>query len=279
MAYCPKCNYKLRIRDYKPECPQCGVNILYYGMEERLAREADAAEKEHAEFQPKIDRVKAAVYGSKVAIARLVMIFLPILSLLLPLGKVTMNLPFYETSQNITVNLISIVKLLSNLNFDLVLKMVESPMFGKVFIFFLASIVCLILSLLVMLANLFVVALSCSPKGLPRNFTLAGMGIVFSSLSAVFFQLMGKQIASVVPGSVFTSKLSFGLIFVLASFVALIVVNAMFKILKIEVKYTDVSDLLKPFEQRQKEKAEREAAIKAAEAEKAEAATAGATAE
>jgi hypothetical protein len=53
----------------------------------------------------------------------------------------------------------------------------------------------------------------------------------------------------------------------------------MFKILKIEVKYTDVSDLLKPFEQRQKEKAEREAAIKAAEAEKAEAATAGATAE
>ena len=34
MAYCPKCNYKLRIRDYKPECPQCGVNILYYGMEE-----------------------------------------------------------------------------------------------------------------------------------------------------------------------------------------------------------------------------------------------------
>lgn len=269
-SYCPKCNYKLRLRDYKPECPQCGVNILYYGMEERLAREADAAEKEHAEFQPKIDRVKAAVYGSKVAIARIPIILLPILALLLPLGKVSMMLPFYEEAKNTTVNLISIVKLLSNLNFDLLLKMVNSPIFGKVFVFFLASIVCLILSLLVMLTNLIVLPLSCSPKGLPRNFTLAGMGIVFSSLSAVFFHLMGKEITAVVPEGVYSSSLSFGIAFVLLSFVAIIVVNALFKILKIEVKYTDVSEYLKPFEERQREKAEKEAAAKAA-AEAAEA--------
>ena len=43
MAYCPKCGYKLKITDYKPECPSCGVNLMYYNMEERLAEDADKA--------------------------------------------------------------------------------------------------------------------------------------------------------------------------------------------------------------------------------------------
>ena len=33
--YCPKCNYKFKPTDWRPECPQCGVNVLYYGVEDR----------------------------------------------------------------------------------------------------------------------------------------------------------------------------------------------------------------------------------------------------
>ena len=58
MANCPKCGYKLRMIDIKAECPKCGVNLLYYNQQERLALDADKAEEEHINFQPKIDRVK-----------------------------------------------------------------------------------------------------------------------------------------------------------------------------------------------------------------------------
>ena len=41
--YCPKCNYKFKPTDWRPECPKCGVNVLYYGVEDRLRAEADKA--------------------------------------------------------------------------------------------------------------------------------------------------------------------------------------------------------------------------------------------
>ena len=47
-SFCPKCGYKLSMIDIKPECPVCGVNQVYYGMEESLKKEADRAEFEHA---------------------------------------------------------------------------------------------------------------------------------------------------------------------------------------------------------------------------------------
>ena len=34
MAKCPKCGRKLTLFDWKPNCPECGVNLVYYGMEE-----------------------------------------------------------------------------------------------------------------------------------------------------------------------------------------------------------------------------------------------------
>lgn len=36
MDRCPKCGYKLKITDLKPECPGCGVNLMYYDMQLRL---------------------------------------------------------------------------------------------------------------------------------------------------------------------------------------------------------------------------------------------------
>ena len=69
MANCPKCDYHLKLTDWRPNCPSCGVNLVYYGMEERLLADADKAEAEHSHFQKKIDRAKASFVGSKLAIA------------------------------------------------------------------------------------------------------------------------------------------------------------------------------------------------------------------
>lgn len=56
---CPKCGRKLSPLYMKQTCPDCGVNLLYYGIEERLAADAEKAQKEVDSFWRiirKIDR-------------------------------------------------------------------------------------------------------------------------------------------------------------------------------------------------------------------------------
>ena len=88
MANCPKCGKKLRLYHWRPECPFCGVNMVYYKSNDRILAETEQAEIEHAHGQPRIDRAKAAFFGSPPAIARIVLSVLPLGALFLPLGKV-----------------------------------------------------------------------------------------------------------------------------------------------------------------------------------------------
>ena len=87
MASCPHCGVKLRLADWRPECPGCGANLNYYEANQRLLDESEQAEIEHALFQPRIDRAKAAYAGSKWAILRVVLTLLPAGALFLPLLK------------------------------------------------------------------------------------------------------------------------------------------------------------------------------------------------
>ena len=87
MAKCPKCGEKLHLYDWRPECPHCHVNMVYYKSNERLLEESEKAEIEHAKSQPAIDRAKAAFFGSPYAIARIVLSLIAIGPLFLPLWK------------------------------------------------------------------------------------------------------------------------------------------------------------------------------------------------
>jgi len=79
-TYCPNpsCNYKLKLTDWRQTCPKCGTNVLYYKMEERMLEEADRVETSSAAFQKKTDRAKAATVGSKLALTRFIMLFVPL---------------------------------------------------------------------------------------------------------------------------------------------------------------------------------------------------------
>jgi len=83
-ASCPHCEYKLRLTDWKPVCPKCGVNLNYYRENDRLLDESEKAEAEHAKFQPKVDRAEAAYAGSWKAVLRIVFTVLPVAALFLP---------------------------------------------------------------------------------------------------------------------------------------------------------------------------------------------------
>lgn len=47
---CPKCGAKLSPFYLKPNCPNCGVNIVQYGFDERLESDKIRAEKEWERF-------------------------------------------------------------------------------------------------------------------------------------------------------------------------------------------------------------------------------------
>lgn len=60
MDKCPKCGKKLSLFYVKQTCKECGCNILYYNMEERLEEDAIQAEKEFEALDRFLDRVTPA---------------------------------------------------------------------------------------------------------------------------------------------------------------------------------------------------------------------------
>ena len=139
MANCPKCNYKLKLTDWRPNCPSCGVNLVYYGMEERLLADADKAETEHAYFQKKLDRVKASYAGSKLTIARIVLTVLPLGMLFLPLAQIVLKAPYIDKTTNLSI--LTIGMKVANLDFDALLKLAESQIVGTPFLMMAISMV------------------------------------------------------------------------------------------------------------------------------------------
>ena len=60
MDKCPKCGKKLSMFYVKPNCSECGCDILYYDMEKRLEADAEQAEKEFEDLAKFIEKVAPA---------------------------------------------------------------------------------------------------------------------------------------------------------------------------------------------------------------------------
>lgn len=236
-ATCPKCGGKLRLTDWRPNCPHCGINMIYYGMEERLLLDADKAEAEHARTQPKIDRIKAATVGSPLAIVRLVMSLIPLGALFLPLARMEFTAPFVSFSEKI--NVLSIVDMLSNTNLDALLSVFRSPVFGPTFAFYTVAVVCVLLSAAGVLFHTIFQTLACSPKGKPRNLTFNIFNLLMAVASIVCFSLFSSRIQSFFPGVMRVSSLAFGAFIYLALIVASFVIDVVCLVKGIPVRYKE----------------------------------------
>lgn len=235
MAKCPKCGRKLTLFDWRPNCPGCGVNLVYYGMEERLLNEADAAEAEHAKLQKKIDRLKASFIGSKLTIIRIFLSILPIAALMLPLCSVTYSGPFIEATTT-SVNAITIYNVVSSLDFDALFTMIGSNVLGTSFIGYAGALVCLLLSLVLVILSLVMLTLACSPKGNPRNITLNSITIILAAASAVLFTVFANNISAVFPEFI-SGKLGVGIFVYIALLAALLILNIVIAKKGVNVKY------------------------------------------
>ncbi len=236
MAKCPKCGRKLTLFDWKPNCPGCGVNLVYYGMEERLMDEADQAEAEHARLQKRIDRLKASFVGSKLAIVRIILSVLPIAALMLPLASVSFTGPYIEATTK-SINAIEIYNIVSSLDFDALFTMIGSGVVGSSFIGYAGALVGILLSLVFVILSLVLLTLACSPKGCPRNIIMNSLAIVSAVVSIVMFNQFANGITSVFPDFVTDASIGFGIFVYIGALAILLCVNIYLTVNKIPVKY------------------------------------------
>ena len=96
MSYCPHCNRRLRLIDWRPKCPDCGVNLMFFGFEKRFYQDVKRSELSLAGMRAKMRRCKASYKGSLPAKLRLITCALPAAALLLPMGALRADLPFAE---------------------------------------------------------------------------------------------------------------------------------------------------------------------------------------
>ncbi len=236
MAVCPKCGRKLRLIDIKPTCPGCGVNLLYYGIEDRLEVDAINAELEHAKTQKKVDRAKDALFGTPFAIVRLVLLVLAVGMFFIPLATFHAVGPYFDKTT--TLNALEIYNSVSALDFDGMLVLAESPVLKTSFIFLAVSAVTIVVSILCALLELIFSFLSSSPHGFSRNITLASVGIVSAVASLITYKKFLANIETVFSGLI-DGSVKVGIYLVLVAFVLCIAINIIIKVKNHPVKYTD----------------------------------------
>lgn len=256
MANCPKCGYKLRMIDVKAECPECGVNLVYFNHQERLAEDADKAEEEYIKMQPKIDRVKFAFVGTKLSIARLILLLVPIGMLFLPLAQIKVQMPYHDIDANVSI-LNLIMDVIAKFEFS-ILSIAPTAALICYFIAILGVLVSAVFAIL----NIPFVSVSCSPKGFKRNVTLSSCGIAAMLVSIISFLVFNAQLESAF-GAMYSGNIGIGAFLVIIAYLAIIVINVVIKKKNVPVKYKDVSEFVERMEKRKAELAEMEAQAEA----------------
>lgn len=231
MAQCPKCGRKLHLYDWKPECPDCHVNMVYYKANEKLLADSEAAEIEHAKSQPGIDRAKAAFFGSKFAIIRIVLSMIPIGALFLPLWKSV------DADGAHSFNAMDIYKVIS--------EVPVGKIFGNAVKGDLAALgtAGMLVSAVLILVGVICLFMSLGKHGRLRNHIINGVKLAGALSGAVAGTLAFKAPAtdtSVLGSDCTSSSVGIGMILYILLIVALIVYNeVLHKKGLIKIKHTE----------------------------------------
>ncbi|MDR2752864.1 MAG: hypothetical protein LBB50_00975 [Oscillospiraceae bacterium] len=223
----PACGYKLKWKDWRQNCPVCGTNVVYYNMEKRLEEEADRVETENAAVQKRMDRMKANLVGSPWAIARLVLLFLPLGALFLPLGRVELHAPFVSEAP-VTLQAISIFSALAKLDVGALFALLGDRVFVGAFLWLTVALVLFVLTALACLAGLISAVFAGGPKALLRAVVISVTGAAAILGSGFSFLAFGNRLVKVVSNQL-EFQLQWGCFVVAILFLAILAVNIYIK--------------------------------------------------
>lgn len=223
MASCPHCGHKLRLYNWRAECPVCGVNLNYYDANQRLLDETEKAEREHALFQPKIDRAKAAYAGSKWAIVRIALTLLPIGALFLPLLQIN------DGARRL--NVIDVYNAINAVGFGTIFAgALQKPLY-------LAAAL-LLVSAALLLVSLILILLSLGKHGKVRVIVTYGAMLLCATGALTAAVLGGKQPVGTFGEAPATVRPGVGAYLYVALFLVLFLYNLFLLKKGIPVKYT-----------------------------------------
>ena len=236
MAVCPKCKQKLGLFDWGQNCPHCGVNMRFYNFEENFYREAKVAELSAAKVSIKIKRLKGAFIGGKLPIARLSVLLLPLLSVLVPVLRFSMSLPF--TEKTYALSGIGLYQMFSDQTFSYILSMPDDPFNGAAFsalrTVLFAEVGAAVLGLLIFLLTILcfisikkmaVVLCAVSALGMADAAALLILALRFCASAA-------KTTDPVLNGS-----MSFGAVVTFLAFAVVFVLNLLIAVKGVEIEY------------------------------------------
>ena len=236
MAQCPKCGKKLKLTDISQFCPACGVNMRFVDFEKNFYKEAKLAELSQANMHVKVRRLKASFIGSKLAIARLVVMILPLLALLIPAGTFSISLPYKEAS--FAFSGLGVYSLFTDGGLDYIMKMTGSLVDSAAFSALKTALICYLAVAVIAVLILFIsIFCFCSIKNMQKvNVILAIFGIVASVIDMVLIMRFEKVAAS---GVFLSGKNGFGLIVAILLFIVVLVVNFLLVKKGIPVEYDE----------------------------------------
>ena len=224
MSECPKCKQKISLLYLKQNCPHCNVNLRFYNFEENFYRDAKRAELSSAKISIFIAHIKASFIGSKLTIARICVMLLPLISFLVPYGKVVFAQPFLNDS--VALSGLGLYGAYEGGYLPYIMSMTGSDVSGNSFILLGAALVSYILAAVAALLIFFMTILCfLNIKKMHKILAgTAGCGIVFSVLAtiltAVFAALSTEN--GLISGSVYP-----GFIVSVAFFAAVAVINVL----------------------------------------------------
>lgn len=238
MAVCPKCKQKLGLFDWGQNCPHCGVNMRFHNFEETFYREAKMAELSSAKVSIKIKNLKGAFIGGRLPVARLSVLLLPLLSVLVPVLRCSLILPF--TERTYALNGIGIYKMFSDGTLSFILSMADDPFNGAVFralrsVLF-AEIGAAVLGLLVFLMTILcfisikkmsVILCAVCALGMADSAAVLITAIRFCSSSAHL------------PEPVLTGSMSFGAVVTFLMFAVVFVLNLLVAVKGVDIEYAE----------------------------------------
>ena len=236
MSKCPKCGRKLHLYNVSQFCPDCGTNLRFYNFEETFFREAKEAELSQAVVHVKIRHLKAAFIGSKLAIARLIVMLLPVVGLLIPAGSLKFIFPFKEAAFDISG--LGIYNMFSGSEFNYIMSMVGSDFSQGAFaalrnaLFAYASVA--VFAVFVVLTS---VLCFISYKNMQKiTAVFAALGIADCVAAMVVISSFAKACGAT---PVLDGKSGFGLIVTAVLFAAALAVNILLSVKGIPVEYNE----------------------------------------
>lgn len=220
MGRCPKCDKKLRITDISQFCPACGVNMRFYNFEENFIREAKLAELSQAGLKVKLRNLKYSFSGSKLITAKLAVMLLPLLSLLIPAGNISVSAPFIQFDAHFGI--LGIVNIVTGGALNYLMQMGGSEIAGEAFSSLMTALICyVVVALLSVFCLLFSLLGFISITKMQKiTAVTAALGLVMTAVTMVMIALFSSKESILISGS-----FGFGLIVTFIMFAAVFAVS------------------------------------------------------